>query len=289
MTPTPPLPGYIARVSDAPFVEIEPESDASPLVVSVPHAGLFVPERFRPLVGADERTRKRDADLHVDKLWEAAPKRGAALLRATQSRFVLDLNRAPDDVDRDVCPKCERPARKNPRALIWRLSTEGVPVLARPLTCEEVEQRVHLVHRPYHERLERLLEERRQRFGYAILVDGHSMPSVGRRTHTDRGERRADLVPGDVLGSSCSPRLSEAVRGHFEQRGYEVRPNEPYMGGYITRHHGRPSDDIHAIQIEVNRDLYMDEETFAFREEKARPLIDALLALLDRLRELDPR
>jgi N-formylglutamate amidohydrolase len=273
--------------SDAPYLVTDPASEPSPVVVSVPHAGTHVPDEDRALVGADERTIRRDADLHVDRLWHNAPAHGAALLRATWSRYVLDLNRAPDDVDREVCPGIERPARTNPRALIWRLSTEGLKVLPRPLEPEELADRVTRIHRPYHERLRQLLEERRQRFGWAILVDGHSMPSVGRATHSDPGVRRADVVPGDVLGRSCSGRLSALVKDHFVSAGLKVKPNEPYMGGYITRHHGRPADDVHAIQIEVNRDLYMEEESCAFLEDRAAVLSRQLEALLDKLATLD--
>jgi N-formylglutamate deformylase len=270
-----------------PYVLEEP-TEQTPLVVSVPHAGVLVPDEDRALVGADERTLLRDADLFVDRLWARAPRCGAALLVATHSRFVLDLNRSPHDVDEDVCAELEAPARPNPRSLIWRLSTEGKLVLPRPLTRAELEARIARVHRPYHERLAALLEERRRRFGYAILVDGHSMPSVGRATHKDPGSRRPDMVPGDVRGRSCAPSLSALVAAHLGACGFEVVPNEPYMGGYITRHHGRPSEGKHAIQLEVNRDLYMDEARCSYDEERAGVVADALCGLLDRLARFVP-
>lgn len=271
-----------------PFV-LTPPNALTPLVVSVPHAGTHIPDEDRAAVGADERTVLRDADLFVDRLWQRAPSLGAALVVATHSRYVLDLNRAPGDVDREVCPELEVPSRPNPRALIWRVSTEGKPVLPRPLTKAEVESRRARVHRPYHDALARLLEERRRAFGYAILVDGHSMPSVGRVGHADTAVRRADIVPGDVRGRSCARALSELVREHFTSAGFEVKPNDPYMGGYITRHHGRPSSGVHAIQIEVNRDLYMDEDACTFDDERAARLVPVLEALLERLVTLDPR
>lgn len=266
----------------APYELREPAA-LTPVVVSVPHAGTFVPAEDRATLGADERTLLRDADLFVDRLWQRAPALGCALLVARYSRYVLDLNRAPGDVDREVCPEIDLPSRTNPRGLIWRISTEGKNVLPRPLTKAEVQSRIERIHRPYHAALERLLEERRRAFGYAILVDGHSMPSVGRAGHADPSVRRADIVPGDVRGRSCASALSELVRDHFQAAGYDVKPNEPYMGGYITRHHGRPTSGWHAIQIEVNRDLYMDEDACTFDDERAAKLVPVLEALLGRL------
>lgn len=269
----------------APYRLMLPD-ELTPVVVSVPHAGTHIPEEDRPTVGADERTVLRDADLFVDRLWQRAPALGCAFLVATHSRYVLDLNRAPSDVDREVCGELDIPSRPNPRGLIWRLSTEGKSVLPRRLTRAEVESRIERIHRPYHQALERLLEERRRIFGYAILVDGHSMPSVGRAGHTDPSMRRADIVPGDVRGRSCASDLTALVCEHFQAAGYEVKPNEPYMGGYITRHHGRPSSGLHAIQIEVNRDLYMDEDACTYDDERAARLTPVLKALLERLLKL---
>lgn len=275
-------------MATAPYRLVEP-GEITPLVVSVPHAGVLVPDGDRATVGADERTILRDADLFVDRLWQRAPALGAAFLVATQSRYVLDLNRSPDDVDTAVCPEVEVPARPNPRSLIWRVSTEGKDVLPRPLSKAELKSRIERVHRPYHDQLAELLEQRRRHFGYAILVDGHSMPSVGRAGHADTDLRRPDVVPGDVRGRSCSALLSAAVVEHFQQAGFEVRRNDPYMGGYITRHHGRPTRGVHAIQIELNRDLYMDEDTCTFDDARAARLTPSLDDLLASLLLLDPR
>ena len=128
---------------------------------------------------------------------------------------------------------------------------------------------------------------RGERFGYAILVDGHSMPSRGRLGHKDSGRIRADVVPGDRDGTSCSPRLTAHVIQHFKSAGFNVRANDPYKGGFITAHHGRPADGIHAIQIELRRDLYMDEDRYVTAEpgfSRLRGVIDGLLASLPGLR-----
>jgi N-formylglutamate deformylase len=253
---------------------------ATPVVVSVPHAGTLVPDEDAALLAISGNALLRDADLHVDRLVDGVTRHGVVVVEALVSRYIVDINRAPDDVDREVCPEVPRPARPSARGLCWRTTTDGGQVLRRPLRLDEVNSRRARIHAPYHQALETLLEERRQRFGYAVLLDMHSMPSTGRPGHTDPGARRADIVPGDVRGVSCAPSLSNLVGDHFATRGYAVRPNDPYMGGYITRQHGRPSRGVHAIQVEVNRDLYMDEASFAWLDDRARPLRGAIADLV---------
>lgn len=265
-----------------------PGAPSSPLVVSVPHAGTEVPEVDAPLLRATGAALLRDADAFVDRLVARAPAVGAPLVVARVSRYVLDLNRAPDDVDLEVCPEVERPARASARGLVWRTSTDGAALMTRPLSRAELRSRVERLHAPYHAALAALLEERRQRFGYAVLLDAHSMPSTGRLGHSDPGARRADIVPGDVRGSSCAPSLSRLVAVHFEDAGFRVKPNDPYMGGFITRAHGRPARGIHAIQLEVNRDLYLEEESVRWEAAKAQRLISAMDSLLERLRAWRP-
>lgn len=261
---------------------------SSPLVVSVPHAGTEVPAVDAPLLRASGQSLLRDADAFVDRLVARAPALGAPLLVARVSRYVLDLNRAPDDVDHEVCPELERPARASARGLVWRTSTDGVALMTRPLSTSELRSRIERLHTPYHAALTTLLEERRRAFGYAVLLDMHSMPSTGRPGHTDPGARRADVVPGDVRGSSCAPSLSRLLAEHFEVAGFRVKPNDPYMGGFITRAHGRPARGVHAIQLEVNRDLYLEEETVRWDAAKAARLMAAVEGLLEKLRAWRP-
>jgi N-formylglutamate deformylase len=268
-----------------------PDRDVAitPVVLSVPHAGTLVPDEDAGLLAISGDALLRDADLFVNRLIEGVSRRGVVVLEALVSRYIVDLNRAPDDVDREVCPEVPRPARPSARGLIWRTTTDGAQVLRRPLTLPEVNSRRARVHTPYHQALQSLLEERRRRHGFAILVDLHSMPSTGRPGHDDPGARRADIVPGDLRGSSCAPALSSRVTEHFTALGYSVRPNDPYMGGFITKEHGRPARGVHAIQIEVNRDLYMNESTFVFLDDKARRLRESLAALIAALCAFDPR
>ena len=263
-------------------------SDDSPLVVSVPHAGTMVPVEDAPLLALEGQALLRDADLFVDRLCRDVPAQGVPVVRALVSRYVLDVNRAPDDVDREVCPTVDRPTRVSARGLVWRVTTEGAAVLKRPLTGAELESRIARIHRPYHDALARILEEKRARHGYAVLLDAHSMPSTGRPGHSDPGARRADIVPGDVRGASCHPGISRVLAEHFEATGYAVRPNDPYMGGFITRHHGRPARGVHAIQLEINRDLYMDEEALRFDDIKAAKLVPHVLSVVRKLKTWRP-
>ena len=144
------------------------------------------------------------------------------------------------------------------------------------------------VHATYHDALAQALSRARERFGFAVLVDGHSMPSRGRAGHKDPGRARADVVPGDREGTSCAPSLSRLVGDHFTSRGFSVAFNDPYKGGYITAHHGRPADAIHAIQIELRRDLYMNEETYEITQPGFARLQKDLAELLAALRGFRP-
>lgn len=198
---------------------------------------------------------------------------------ALLSRFVCDMNRHPDDVSRAAVPDHPAPQNADGRGFVWAVTTTGTPALARPLTLQEWQARA-AVHAAYHGAIAQALTRARDRFGFAVLVDGHSMPSVGRSGHKDPGRPRADIVPGDRDGTSCAPSLSGLVKSHFTAAGYSVDFNNPYKGGFITAHHGRTADNVHAIQIETRRDLYMNENTFAPHREGFARLQATLRELL---------
>jgi N-formylglutamate amidohydrolase len=258
----------------------------TPVVLSVPHAGVGTGGFEGALSPAlDVRC---DADLHVDRLYRvegsAAPE---TFLAARLSRFVCDLNRHPDDVSPEAVPEHQAPRNTDGRGFIWAVTTAGVPALARPLALDEWRARA-AVHAAYHDAIAQALRRARDRFGFAVLVDGHSMPSRGRAGHKDPGRVRADVVPGDRDGTSCAPSLSRLVGEHFAARGYSVAFNDPYKGGFITTHHGRPADHIHAIQIELRRDLYMNETTYDLVEPGFTRLSETLAELLEALRSYRP-
>ncbi len=263
-----------------------PAHPSTPVVVSVPHAGVGTAGYEQTLM--PELEVRADADLLVDRLYRTGEPGGPEVsIVAHLSRFVCDLNRDPDDVCVGAVPEHPHPRNLDGRGFIWAVTTTGAPALSRPLSLAEWRGRT-AIHAAYHAAISEALDRARAQFGYAILVDGHSMPSRGRSGHTDTGRPRAAVVPGDREGGSCSRGLSELVARHFASRGLEVRPNDPYKGGFITAHHGRPADGIHAIQIELRRDLYMDEERFTPLEPGFERTQQILADLLTALRSFRP-
>lgn len=258
---------------------------SSPLVVSVPHAGLRTAGFERTL--NPELDVRCDADLFVDRLYRIGESDGPEVSVAAQtSRFVCDMNRDADDISSGAVPEHPAPRNSDGRGFVWAITTTGVPALARPLSLDEWRERT-AIHAAYHDAITRALSRARERFGYAILLDGHSMPSRGRVGHKDPGRERAEVVPGDRDGTSCAAALTAHVTRHFQTAGLRVAANDPYKGGFITTHHGSPANAIHAIQVELRRDLYMDEDNFTVTQpafDRLRDTIDALVASLRTLK-----
>lgn len=261
-----------------------PIDPGTPVVVSVPHAGVATGLLGEPLTpGLDIRC---DGDLFVDELY--GPAASGAFVAANFSRFICDLNRHPDDVSSRAVPSHPAPRNSDGRGFIWEVTTTGSPAQHRSLSLSEWEARKN-IHTAYYDALGAALKRAKTKFGFAILVDGHSMPSTGRAGHADPGRPRADFVPGDRSGTSCDTRLSHLVGDHFENQGFTVAFNDPYKGGFITQHHGHPEDGIHAIQIEMRRDLYMHEMQFERDRLKWPRVADAIAGLLHKLDALTLR
>lgn len=257
-----------------------------PLVVEVPHAGLSIPDEIARDYVPQRDAIMRDADIYVDRLCASAPQRGAALLTASLSRYVVDLNRAPDDVDAAAVPDHPSPVALQPRGVVWRATTDGRPVLARPLSYDAFCDRLARYYVPYHQALRGRVDALHAEFGYAIVLAVHSMPSMARSLQPDAGSRRADVVPGTLGRTSADARVIDLVDAHFRDAGLSVRHDDPYRGGFTTAHYGRPQQGVHAIQLELNRALYVDEATFELREPGFTQLRDLLGHLIDRLASL---
>lgn len=244
-----------------PFEVVEPTAGESPLVVEVPHAGLWIDPEALAYTVAPARSIARDADLYVDQLCQDVPSEGASLLVARTSRFVVDLNRAETDFDGDTVEG--GPRAPSPRGLIWRLTTDGDPILAERLPRSELERRLAFVYRPYHRALEALIQRKQARFGFAILLCAHSMPSQPRPAPGDGGRAqpfyRADLVPGTRGRTTAAGVVIDRVDAHGRAFGWSIRHDDPYRGGFSTAFYGRPGRGVHAVQIEIARRLYMDE------------------------------
>jgi N-formylglutamate amidohydrolase len=266
-----------------PFVLTPPRKGPVPVLVEVPHAGLSLPAELERVARARPEDALRDADPFVDRLVKDAPDHGAALLCARLSRYVVDLNRAPDDVSREVVPDHPAPKPTQARGVVWATTTEGRLLWPKPLAHTELARRLEHYHAPYHRVIEDELSAIRQRHGWALLLSVHSMPSSA------RGARRADVVPGTRGRTTAAAVLIDAVDAHFKGKGLGVRHDDPYRGGYTTGLWGRPADQIHAIQIEISRALYLDERTLTPQEAGVAAVGELMMGLVDRLGALDPR
>lgn len=241
------------------FRVVAPLAAETPVVVEVPHAGLAVDPRSMSTLVAPVRSIGVDADLYVDDLYQDAPHAGATLLVAELSRYVCDLNRSERDAD--PLAVAGGTAQRAPHGLIWRETTEGRQALREPLSRQEWERRMQGYYRPYHARLQQLLVEKRERFGFVILLAGHSMPSRGRQGHTDTGRQRADVVPGSRGRLTAAGAVIDAPDRIAQARGWSVAHDDPYRGGFTTYHYGQPQMGQHAVQVELSRRLYMDEDS----------------------------
>lgn len=273
-----------APASSPDYFRVErPAQQRLPVVVDVPHAGEWIPPEAAAEMVVQDQVLRRDLDLYVDQLFVDAPSLGATLVASNVSRYVVDLNRADDDISPETVwggQRVDKPGYYQDRGVVWRTTTDGTPVMRAPMTKDAFARRIAAFHTPYHAALAAEIERVRQMFGFCVLIDGHSMPSQGRRGHADPGAYRADIVPGDVDGTSCASVVRDMIVSHFRGQGFAVRPNDPYKGGWITRNYGQPDADVHAIQIEINRRLYMDEQLFTQRPEGMKRLREACASLL---------
>jgi N-formylglutamate amidohydrolase len=238
------------------------------LVFASPHSGDIYPADMMAASKLTSEAIRGSEDAFVDRIIAGAPALGAAVIRARLARAYIDLNRDPWELDQamfeDELPEFAQSRSARVAAglgTIARVAGEGRPIYARKLTFAEAKARIDLAHRPYHDALDRLLATARATHGVAILVDWHSMPAAAARGQRARGGGPCDIVLGDRFGAACSPKLTGLVERELESMGYRVARNAPYAGGYTTEHYGRPARRTHALQIEINRALYMNEIT----------------------------
>jgi N-formylglutamate amidohydrolase len=241
---------------------VEPTVEETPLVVEIPHAGLYVDGPALATLAAPARSIGRDADLYVDEIYADAPARGATLITASVSRYLVDLNRSEQDVDPETVEGAPVGSRAT-RGIVWRLTSDGGRVLERPLVRAELERRLDAYYRPYHRALARAIEHKRSKFGFAIVLAAHSMPSVGRAGHGDPQAMRADVVPGTRGRTSAAAAFIDAVDAHARAAKLSVSHDDPYQGGFTTQFYGKPERGVHVVQLELARRLYMDEAALA--------------------------
>ena len=250
----------------APFEIRSGAEQRVPFLFNSPHSGRYYPERFLAMARLDRNAIRRSEDCYVDELFGGAVALGAPMLAAHFPRAYLDVNREPWELDprmfaEPVPSFCNiRSARvAGGLGTVPKLVGEGLDIYSGRLPLAEAVARIEAVYKPYHETLKRLLTRTHARFGFAVLIDCHSMPASIRVG--DSG-LRPDFIIGDRFGISATAALTETAIGLLTAMGYTVAHNKPYAGGFITEHYGRPARHLHALQIEVNRGLYMNERTF---------------------------
>lgn len=249
-------------MSRQPFKLTMPRHVTTPVVVASPHSGRDYDAEFMRTTVLDAAGIRSSEDAYVDLLVERVPHLGVPLLAAGMPRAFLDLNRAAEELDPAVIQDMPRGAM-NPRVssglgVIPRVVAQGRAIYRGKLSQAEVRHRIDAYWRPYHRQLNTLLEQAHEGFGRSILLDCHSMPHEAITSTGSRG-RQAEIVLGDRFGSSASADLVDVLEGVFHGLGFRVARNAPFAGAYVTQAYGQPERGRHAIQIEIDRALYLDE------------------------------
>ena len=258
---------HVSSLAHAPVLVARPALQTTPLVFASPHSGRIYPKEFLAASRLDPVRLRRSEDSFVDELFSAAVGFGAPLVHATFPRAWCDANREAWELDPGMFAD-ELPTWVNTTSArvtaglgtIARVVASGETIYRGKITFAEAKRRIETCWKPFHDTVSALVDGTKGVFGQCVLIDCHSMPShVPVPGH---GDRLADFVLGDAHGTACAPHITRFVERRLIDLGYRVRRNDPYAGGFITRHYGRPREHVHALQIEIARDLYMDEARF---------------------------
>jgi N-formylglutamate deformylase len=251
---------------DPPFEIIEPADYRGAVVFNSPHSGRIYPRAFLLASRLDLATLRRSEDSFVDDLIAGVVPRGYPLMRAHFPRCYVDVNREPYELDPRMF-EGRLPSFANTRSMrvagglgtVARVVGDAQEIYDQRISVDDALRRIDGLYKPYHRSLRRLFTRVHRSFGAAVLIDCHSMPS----TAGAKDERpRADVVLGDRYGTSCVGVVSDLIERTLRNCGYSVSRNKPYAGGFITEHYGNPAAGLHAIQLEINRALYMDERRY---------------------------
>lgn len=285
-----------AKLADTPYFLHQPKRPVtSPFVFASPHSGEEVPQDMLDTIAIDAVTLKQSQDCRVDELFSTVPSHGVPLLAARYARTYVDLNRYEGEVDAtmfhprpEVAGQCERV--EIGLGVIPRIVTADISIYEQAIPIEHIEMRLDRAYHPYHARLKQLLDDTREKVGKAILIDCHSMPS--NLFGWNKRNTLPDVVLGNCRGRSCSSDLILKAEEFLKDLGLKVRRNVPYAGGYCTQYYGQPDRGIHALQIELNRGLYMNEdnrepnENFAELKQKLSVFSERLIASEDKVTAL---
>lgn len=249
----------------------EPATQTIPFVYNSPHSGRHYPSTFLGESRLDEISIRRSEDHYVDELFSAAPGFGAPLLVANFPRAYVDVNREPYELDPRMFSDPLPPFANSNSArvagglgTIPRIVAENMEIYERRMPLSVAMDRIESCYKPYHACLRRLIARTHAMFGFGVLIDCHSMPGNIRVAGSGL---KPDFIVGDRYGTSASTELSQAALQFLEDLGFTAVRNKPYAGGFITEHYGRPARGLHALQIEVNRSIYIDETTLEKRSD----------------------
>lgn len=236
------------------------------VILSSPHSGSYYPADLVSAARLDPVALRRSEDAFVDQLIAHGVSCGMDVFSATHARAFVDVNRDPAELDPSLFfDPPSLPTKPSDRVqaglgVLPRVVGVGLDIYAHRFSFAAAQRRITELHKPYHARLTQLVAEARARHGFAILLDWHSMPSAAvMNTRSHNSSSRPRIVLGDFGGRACAPHVTEAVLNTFDRRGYAVAVNDPYAGGYTTQRYGKPHQGVHALQIEIDRTLYMDE------------------------------
>jgi len=246
-----------------PFEIVEPANWRAPIIFNSPHSGSVYPAEFLDASRIDLPALRRSEDSFMDELIGDLGAAGFAVVRVHFPRSYVDVNREPYELDPELFTG-RVPEFANTQSArvvgglgtIARIVADAEEIYRERLSVDDALTRIETLYKPYHRALRRLINRVHQIFGTVVVVDCHSMPSIG----VSRDEpRRPDVVIGDRYGTSCAPVLADTVEETMSRLGYSVGRNKPYAGGFITEHYGNPASGLHTVQLELNRAVYMDE------------------------------
>jgi len=262
-----------------------------PFFMSIPHSGEKVPPEATWLKGLPEKILMCDVDRYVDQIYQdCIQELEIPVVTTDWHRYVVDLNRFPEDIDKGTVDDSKNEAGKFSRGFHWAITTKKEVLMPRPISRQSHDDFVKKYYEPFHKNiLNQVTVLRKKGFKDFYHIDAHSMPSLGTSEHKDPGEQRADFVISDVKGTSCSPEFKDLVMAAYSQSGFKVAYNWPYVGGRITEMYGNPKSGHHTIQVEMNRKLYMDEETKKIIPSKALEMRKKLVPILSRIKNGLPK
>ncbi|MEK6774691.1 MAG: N-formylglutamate amidohydrolase [Bdellovibrionota bacterium] len=261
------------------------DSKSPAFLVTIPHSGEQIPDQTPWLKSLPEEILMCDVDRFVDRLYESSLlEMKIPFVKTRWHRYAVDLNRVPTDVDACTVQGNKTAAGTHNRGFHWQITTMNYPLMSQPVSENTHVELTQLIYQPFHDSIQKIYLEFKSNGAKKIFhLDAHSMPSVGTQMHRDPGQRRADIVVSDVLGKSASENYVDLVMSSYLRAGFKVAYNWPYLGGRVTEQYGNPSIGHEVLQVELNRDLYMNEATKKLRDLEAATIAKKIRVSLERI------